>query len=144
MNKILYRFKKVMLLTLPCILVYSCCKRQEQEIIRRPKYIGPTEEEYCQKLKSNTYGKLRDGTVELVTNDFPREGDIDQQILFEEILKEKFGLKLLPVFDSVYYPSCVMPVMDSVIAARYGPNGKDSIIKVVNHIVDSTFTVNAD
>ena len=76
----------------------------------------------------------------MVTDNFPRHGSIDKRILFEEILLQKFGMKLLPILDPKFYPYCVAPIMDSAIVSKYGPNGKDSIIKLVNHLADSSFT----
>jgi hypothetical protein len=104
-----------------------------------PGYREQQEQAYCDSLKARTYATLQQGTVELVTKDFSFH-DVDKEELFKEILKKRFKLKLLPIYDSVHYPKCIMPIMDSAIVSKYGPKGKDSIIKWINHYVDSFFS----
>lgn len=105
-----------------------------------PGYRERQEQAYCDSLKARTYAMLQQGTIELVTKDFPFH-DVNKEELFKKILRTRFRLKLLPIYDSVYYPKCIMPIMDSAIASEYGPKGKDSIIKWVNHYIDSLFLV---
>jgi hypothetical protein len=105
-----------------------------------PGFREQQEQAYCDSLKARTYATLHQGTVELVTKDFPFY-DVDKEELFKEILKKRFKLKLLPIYDSVRYPKCIVPIMDSAIVSKYGPKGKDSIIKWVNYCVDSLFFI---
>ena len=106
-----------------------------------PGYREHQEQAFCDSLKARTYATLSKGTIELVTNDFPNN-NVDKEELFKRILMRRFKLELLPIYDSVRYPKCIMPVMDSALASRYGPNGKESIIKWMNHYVDSVFFIN--
>lgn len=99
----------------------------------------PSAEEYCDSLRARTYNTLQNGTIELVIDDTIRS--VEKTILFKKILKKKFNLQLLPIFDSIFYPRCIMPIMDSAITSKYGINGKDSIVNLVNHLTDSIFAI---
>lgn len=129
------------LVVIPCIVIATGCGQGKRKKWERLKPPPPTTsaQEFCDSLKARAYQDLRNKRILLVTDEFPHRGSIDRRILFENLLKRKFNIELLPVFDSVFYPRCIMPIMDSAIASKYGRNGKDSIIKLLNEEVNQTF-----
>ena len=139
------------MMILASIVILSCCNNDQSKktdrddhIIEKEPHLPPgyhecKMQEFCDSLQARTRTTLQQGTIELVTDNYPRSG-IDKRQLFRKVLLKRFKLKLLPIFDSVYYPRCIMPIMDSAISSKYGPNGKDSIITWVNHFVDSVFS----
>lgn len=140
----------VSLIAFLCVLFLSCNsnknsnEKKEDTITDTkpplpPGYREHKEQEYCDSLKARTYATLQKGIIKLVTNDYPGYG-ANKRILFEKVLKKKFNLTLMPVFDSIYFSRCIMPIMDSAIKSKYGVNGKDSIIRLVNHYVDNVFS----
>src|SRR5688500_18533049 len=58
-----------------------------------PDYQG-----YCDRLKIRTYRALRSQEVELITGDFPSE--IEKKIIFENLLEEKFQMRLFNIIDT--------------------------------------------
>lgn len=128
-------------LLLISISIFISCSQNKEDIKYQtaPPEVIKSPKEHCDTLMLITYRRLQNSGIHLVTNNFPQKGNINRRIYFENILEEKFNLKLLPIFDTLFYPKCVIPIMDSAIASKYGPNGKDSIIKVVNYLADSTY-----
>ena len=127
------------------LLIIQCCNNPEQNVSdKRPPQPPPvpSADEYCDSLRARTYADLNESNkIELITNDF--SNNTDKMILFEDILLKKFNMQLLPIHDSVFYPRCIMPIMDSVIQSKYGVKGKDSIIKLVTRLTDSLYNIDS-
>lgn len=102
-----------------------------------PGYVKNLKDSFCDSLRSRSYQILSQGKVELVTTEYP--ANVDKKNLFKKVIMEKYGLNLLPVYDSAFYGECIIPIMDSVITSKHGYGAKRRIIEWANHYVDSVF-----
>ncbi len=119
------------------------CNNQEVKYNEKPpKAIFTTDSNgYCDTLKRYAYERLNEGIIELVTN-YPTpsiNNDIKKVELFNKELEKRYGMQVLEVYDSFFYNHFIMPIMDSVILSKYGPNGKEKIIEELTNFVDSVY-----
>ncbi|MFZ4796398.1 MAG: hypothetical protein ACOYMA_02825 [Bacteroidia bacterium] len=132
------------LITLIVFLICACNNQEVRYTEKPPKVIFDTDSNgYCDTLRRHTYERLNNGIIELVTN-YPTpsiNNDIEKVRLFDRELKKRYGMEILEVYDSFFYNHCIIPIMDSVIISKYGPNGKAKIIEEITNYVESVYSV---
>ncbi len=131
---------KLLLFLLYISLVIGACTTHPTDSIKPPPPPAPPAisfNEQCDKLKKSTYNTLMVDGADIIFNDTIHHAS--KAFILDEVLHYNFNLNHSNIIDSVFFPDCVMPIMDSVIEKRYGINGKDSIIDLAYKITDSIY-----
>lgn len=110
-----------------------------------PPLMPPEEHRKCDSLKSLAYINLSKGEITIAFNDTIRNNTVLYG-QFVTILNARFGFNYFRLYDvgfeTVAYKQCVLPIMDSAIAAKYGKNAKDSFINLVYRMADTAYKMN--
>lgn len=90
----------------------------------------------CDTFKSRSRQKIYNNNIELLFDDTFRLSG--KRYILDSILENRFHFSHTPIFNDDY-TNCVQPIMDSAIAAKYGPNAKDSIINEAYRLTEIVY-----
>lgn len=119
------------------IFIFGCrADTDKPKMVNYQQTIPPlsvNEQKICDSLKTSALNDIRRGVITIAFNDTIK--DIFMYKCFVSVLKSKFGFNYFRLdnmnnFETLPFKYCVQPIMDSVIKAKYGNNGKDSIINL--------------
>jgi len=110
-----------------------------------PPPLPPNEQKMCDSLKAIAYDEINRGEITIVFNDTITRIVIYRR--FISILQSRLGFNYFRLddvgsFQTLPHKYCVQPIMDSVIAAKYGVNGKDSIINEAYRLAEIEYKKN--
>ena len=133
------------LIVIVSLFLTSGCKNQPLEkntVIQKPPPppFSHKDQLLYDSIRNEGYSILKKRRFVLFFKDTITDNERSQ--LFISILKKEFKMDHQKVYDIDYglsrsFQLYVQPIMDSAITAKYGANGKDSIIKLVIKWTDS-------
>ena len=122
------------------LLLGCVCDESTTQNITPPQPVERFNGHWCDTFKSRVRQKLyTDGIIDVVFNDtFSKDTWGEKRYYLDSILKHHIQMSHTPIFNDDY-KNCVQPIMDSVIAAKYGVNAKDSIINEAYRLTEIVY-----
>ncbi len=124
----------ILALLFPILILLIGCIDNEQDIPPPPPQLF--DGHLCDTFKERSRQRLQEKGIRLVFDDTCKEAG--KRHILDSILEHQYQLSSVRVFDS-NYTNCIQPIMDSAIIAKYGINGKDSIINEAYRLTEIVY-----